>query len=110
MRRSNWTPSIAPGTDQNVYLVVDDLGRLGRVWRESDVEATDLETVIQDMLDGQYKDPVRVIGFNRWKAGRRIFRGTLPKSCDAAATSSLPKSRYQFRTLSNGTSDMIGSN
>jgi hypothetical protein len=32
MRKSNWTPSIVPNGDrQNVYLVVDDLGRLGRV-------------------------------------------------------------------------------
>jgi hypothetical protein len=61
----NWTPSIVPGgDDQNVYLVIDDLGRLGRVWREIDVEATDLETVIVDLLDGQYKNPVRVVGFN----------------------------------------------
>lgn len=37
MRRSGWTPSIVPaGDDQNVYLVVDDLGRFGRVWREAD--------------------------------------------------------------------------
>jgi hypothetical protein len=28
---------------KNVCLVVDDLGRLGRVRREVDVEATDLE-------------------------------------------------------------------
>jgi hypothetical protein len=28
------------------------------------VEATDLEAVIVDMLDGQYKNPVRVVGFN----------------------------------------------
>jgi hypothetical protein len=55
MHRSNWTASIVPGgDDQNVYLVVDDLGRLGRVWREADVEATDLETVIQDLISGQY--------------------------------------------------------
>jgi hypothetical protein len=43
---------------------VDRAPRLGRVWREADVEATELERVIQDLLDGQYKDPVRVIGFN----------------------------------------------
>ena len=31
MRKSNWTPSIVPdGDDHNVYLVMDDLGRLGR--------------------------------------------------------------------------------
>jgi hypothetical protein len=65
MRKSGWTPSIVPrGDDQNVYLVVDDLGRLGRVWREVDIEATNLETVIQDLLEGQYSNPVRVVSFN----------------------------------------------
>ena len=39
MRRSGRTPSIVPRSDDhNVYLVVDDLGRLGRVWREADYE------------------------------------------------------------------------
>jgi hypothetical protein len=64
MRKARWTPSIVPeGYDQNVYLVVDELGR-SRVWREMDVEATDLETVITDLLEGQYSSPVRVVGFN----------------------------------------------
>jgi hypothetical protein len=65
MRSSGWTPSIVPnGDDQTVYLVKDDLGRLGAVWREADAEVTDLETVIQDLLTGQYSDPIRVIAFN----------------------------------------------
>jgi hypothetical protein len=65
MRKSNWTPLIVPRSDdQNVYLVVDDFGRLGRVWREADAEATDLETVILDLLDSQYNNPVRVVSFN----------------------------------------------
>src|ERR1700709_1716197 len=65
MRTSNWTPSIVPrGDDQNVYLVADDLGRLGQVWREADCEVTDLETVVQDLLSGQYSNPVRVVAFN----------------------------------------------
>jgi hypothetical protein len=65
MRTSNWTPSIVPNDDdQNVYLVVGDFGRSGCAWREADVEATDLETVILDMLGGQYKNPVRVVAFN----------------------------------------------
>ena len=39
--RKTWTPSIVPSsTDQDIYLVLDDLGRLGRVWREADVERT----------------------------------------------------------------------
>jgi hypothetical protein len=66
MRRSIWTPSIVPnGNDQNVYLVVDCDGNGRRcVWREADVAETDLETVITDLLDGQYPDPERVVAFN----------------------------------------------
>jgi hypothetical protein len=65
MRKSNWTPSIVPNeTDQTVYLVADDFGKTGRAWREADVETTDLETVIQDLLSGQYSNPIRVIAFN----------------------------------------------
>jgi hypothetical protein len=65
MRKSNWTPSIVPrGDDQDVYLVVDDLGGLGRVWREADFGATDLETVLMDLLTDQYKNPVGIVAFN----------------------------------------------
>jgi hypothetical protein len=35
------------GDDQNVYLVMDDLGRLGRVWREADDGAAELEAVVR---------------------------------------------------------------
>jgi hypothetical protein len=66
------TPSIVPADeDETVYLVADDFGKLGRAWREADYEATDLETVIQNLLTGQYRNPVRVVAFNtaeRWSA------------------------------------------
>jgi hypothetical protein len=63
MRRgSGWI--VPKGDDQNVNLVVDDLGRRGRVYRETYVEATDLETVISDLLSGEYSNPVRVVAFN----------------------------------------------
>jgi hypothetical protein len=66
MRNSDHSPSIvSPGNDQDVYLVLDDFGgRLRQSWRETDVEATRLETVLADLLDGQYSNPVRVIAFN----------------------------------------------
>jgi hypothetical protein len=65
MRRSGWTPSIVPrGDDQDVYLVMDDLGRFGRVWREVDAETTDFETVVLDLLEGQYKNPIGIFCFN----------------------------------------------
>ena len=65
MRKSHWTPSIIPNdNDQTVYLVAEDFGKLGRAWREAEYEATDLETVIQDLLSGQYNNPFRVVAFN----------------------------------------------
>jgi hypothetical protein len=61
--RTNWTPSIVPESgDQDVYLVMDDLGRLCRIWPEADAEATDFEPIITDLLTGQYSNPVR----ERW--------------------------------------------
>ena len=36
------------------YLVVDDFGKHSRDWRETDVEATDLQTIITCMLEGRY--------------------------------------------------------
>ena len=62
MRRS---PSIVPeAVDQDIYLVLDDFGALGRSWRETDEAEIDRETVIISLLDGQYSNPVRVIAFN----------------------------------------------
>ena len=60
------SPSIVPrDDDQDIYLVMDDFGgRLGLAWRETDPDSTDFEIVIRDLLDGQYSNPVRVVGFN----------------------------------------------
>jgi hypothetical protein len=58
------------GADQRTaYLVVDNFGRLGSVYRETDVEWSDLETTIADLMSGQFNNPVRVVAFNtfeRW--------------------------------------------
>jgi hypothetical protein len=71
MRRS-WTPSIVPnGDEQTVYLVLCNYGPLGRAYRETDPDRADLETTINDLLSGQFENPVGVIAFNaaeRWAA------------------------------------------
>ena len=61
----NWTPSIVPnGHDQTVYLVVNNFGKLGTAFAETDVGEADLETTITGLMSGQYSDPVRVVAFN----------------------------------------------
>jgi hypothetical protein len=65
MSSTGWTPRIVPyGADQTVYLVVDRFGQLGSIYRETEVEQTDLETIITDLMTGQFNDPVRVVAFN----------------------------------------------
>lgn len=59
------TPSIAPDSDeQDIYLVLDDFGTLGRAWRETDERATDFETLVTDLLSGQCTNPIRIVSFN----------------------------------------------
>jgi hypothetical protein len=65
MPRTGWTPSIVPyGADQTVYLVIDRFDGLGTVYRETEVERTDLETIIADLMSGQFNDSVRIVAFN----------------------------------------------
>ena len=59
MRQPRWTPSIVAADEPTVYLVADDFGRAGSAWREAD-----LETVIQDLIAGEYRRPIRVVAFN----------------------------------------------
>ena len=68
MRQSRWLLSIAPNSDETVYVVADNSGRNGSAWCEADLEMA-AETVIQDLLAGKYRQPIRVVAFNtavRW--------------------------------------------
>jgi hypothetical protein len=59
------SPSIAPhGPEQDSYFVLDDFGWIGRAWRETDEDATDRETLISNLLSGEYNDPIRIVAFN----------------------------------------------
>ena len=60
------SPSIVPETDdREICLVLDDFGtRLGCAWPETDQARTDRDTVITDLIEGQYSQPVKVVAFN----------------------------------------------
>jgi hypothetical protein len=87
MARTGWTPSIVPnGADQTVYLVVDRFGSLGTAYRETDIERSDLETTIADLMSGQFNDPVRVVAFNtaeQWaQEVTRVIALEIQSRCD----------------------------
>jgi len=61
----NWSPSIVPGgRSQTVYLVLNDFGEFGRSYLETSEDEADLDTIISNMLVGQYSNPVDVFAFN----------------------------------------------
>jgi hypothetical protein len=59
------SPSITPTEiEQDIYLVLDDFGKLGRSWRETDEAGASRATLIRNLLDDQYENPVRIVAFN----------------------------------------------
>jgi hypothetical protein len=60
------TTSLAPQHefDVAVHIVLDDFGKAGRAYRETAEEAADFNTVVDDLMAGQFNNPVRVIAFN----------------------------------------------
>ena len=64
MSREAQTPSLVPGIDVTVHLVLNDFGKLGRSFLETDEGQADLETVIRNLVVGEYSNPKRVVAFN----------------------------------------------
>jgi hypothetical protein len=60
------TTSLAPELqfDVTVHIVLDDFGKAGRAYRETAEEAANFDTVVDDLMTGQFNNPVRVIAFN----------------------------------------------
>ncbi len=57
------SPMVPYGADQTIYLVVDCIGAPGSS-RETEVERSDFETVIAELLAGRFNAPVRIVAFN----------------------------------------------
>ena len=94
MRQSRRLMSIAPNGDETVYLVADDFGRNRRAWREADLEMAE-EAVIQDLLAGEYRRPIKVIAFNKAE------RCSEDVSEDIAITCPQAEHRHWFCLLSS---------
>ena len=60
-----FSPSIIPSDrlDRDIFIVLEDF-RSGAAWRETDEDATDLASLLDNLLTGQYDQPLRVVTFN----------------------------------------------
>lgn len=57
-------PTLVPKTDTTVHVVLNDFGRLGRFYLETDELKSDDWTIVRKIAKGEYSNPVRVIAFN----------------------------------------------
>ena len=55
---------LVPEHDATVHIVLDDFGELGRVYVETDEAQADQGAVVDNLLTGQYRNPVRVVAIN----------------------------------------------
>ena len=77
-----------PSEDITVYLVLNDYGKLGSAYVETDPAEADRESIIRNFLSGQYGNPVRVVAFNTaegwsWDVSEDIAREVLQRAIEA---------------------------
>ena len=57
-------PSIVPAASEDYYIVVNDFGRFGTAFAETDLNRANYETTIADLMSRHHSDPLRVIMIN----------------------------------------------
>ena len=63
----NQSPPLAPGKltdDVIVHIVLNDFGKLGRAYVETDEAEADEWIIVSKICKGEYSNPVRVVAFN----------------------------------------------
>ena len=100
------SPSIVPADrlDRDIYLVLEDFGaRAGCAWRETDEADTDLETILQNLLSGQYAYPVRIVSFNPVEGWSRDATSDVADALAQRASDTEVSSALQAFIIANAT-------
>jgi hypothetical protein len=100
-------PPLNSENDVTVYLVAEDFGNLGRAFRETDLAEADHDTIVRNMISGQYRNPLRVIAFNTVEGWSRdvseeIAYDVLDRAYDADTTLSAGAKRFIDRHVTPG--------
>jgi hypothetical protein len=83
-----------------VHIVLDDFGKSGRVYRETDEEEASLDTVVDDLLTGQFNRPLRIIAFNTAEGWSRDVS-------EDVAWEVLKRAEKESKLLGPGTRDFV---
>jgi hypothetical protein len=63
MRQTTPIP-LSPTWNGTVYIVLEDFGKFGRAYRETQEARADRQAILADLLSGQYELPLRIVAFN----------------------------------------------
>jgi hypothetical protein len=91
---------LVPHFDVTVHIVLDDFGKAGRVYREIDEEDTTLGSVVDDLLTGQFNNPVRVVAFN-------TSEGWSPDDSEDIAREVVRRAATRGRTVAAGSRQFV---
>jgi hypothetical protein len=78
-------PPLAHSNDGTVYLVLHDFRELGSAYGETDARRAKPETVIANLLSGQYRHPLRVVAFNTAEGWARDVSADIARQVLAGA-------------------------
>jgi hypothetical protein len=76
--------------DVTVYLVVNDFGKLGKAYVETDITEADRETTIRNFISGQYSNALRVVAFNTAEGWSRDVSEDIANNGPAPPALSIP--------------------
>ncbi len=88
-------PPLNPENDVTVYIVVEDFGHLGQAFRETDIAEADFDTMVRNIISGEYRNPVRVVAFN-------TVEGSSRDVSEDIANEVLDRTDYTDATLGSG--------
>jgi hypothetical protein len=94
------SPSLVPSSDHDVHFVLCDFGKYGRFYIETDPREADRDTIVRNMIDGQYDRPLRVIALNPAEGWSRDVSEEIAKAVLTAAG-------VDDRVLTAGTSAFV---
>ena len=91
------TPSLVPEFDTTVHIVLNDFGKLGRSYLETDEDQADLEAILHNLLVGEYSRPKRVVAFNTAEGwARDISEDVARELLNRTDARELPNSTLEF--------------
>ena len=94
------SPSLVPSSDHDLHFVLCDFGRYGNSYIETDPSEADRDTIVRNMIEGQYARPLRVIALNPSEGWSRDVS-------EEIATAVLTAARAEGRELPAGTSEFV---